>query len=144
MRTTTDEAPGGADPERRQMGRKHVLAVNDEPEFLDVVRQLLQDERYNVTTTNYVPRTFDLIAALAPDLLVVDLVVGRRAGWALLERLHAEAATRGIPVVVTSTDPRLLDRAQADAARYGAHPVLAKPLDVEALLAAIHRRIGFA
>ena len=96
--------PRGA--ERRQMGRKHVFAVNDSPAVLDVVRQLLLDEAYNVTTTNYVPRTFEQIAGLAPDLLVLDLAISQRAGWDLLERLHAEAATRAIPVLVTATDHR--------------------------------------
>lgn len=131
-------------PERQQMARKHVFAVNGAPEFLNLVRELLQDETYNVTTTNYVPETFALIAAAAPDLLVVDLVVGRRADWDLLERLHAEAATRGLPVIVTSTDRELLDRAQADVARYGEHQVIVKPFDLEVLLEAIRQHIGRA
>ena len=120
MRNQGGTGPGvSPGAERRQMGRKHVFVVNGSPAFLDVVRELLQDERYNVTTTNYVPHTFDQIASLAPDLLLVDLATGRRAGWELLERLHAEAATRRVPVLVTSTDPHLLVEAEATAARYG-------------------------
>ena len=106
-------AGGARSPEHRQMGRKHIFAINDSPAFLDVVRQLLQDEDCNVTTTNYVPRTYEQIAALAPDLLLLDLAIGQRAGWGLLEHLHAEAATRAIPVLVTSTDPHLLAEAEA-------------------------------
>jgi two-component system, OmpR family, response regulator MprA len=130
--------------EREQMGRKHVVVVNDAPEVLQLVRRLLQDERYNVTTTNYVPQTFEQIGALAPDLILVDLAAGRRGGWDLLERLHAGAATRGIPVIVTSTDRQLLDRARGDAARAGADGVLMRPFDLEELLDAIQQRIGFA
>jgi hypothetical protein len=76
---------GGTDPgvprgaERRQMVRKHGFVVNGSPAFLDVVRELLQDERCNVTTTNYVPHAFDQIASLAPDRLLVDLATGRPA-----------------------------------------------------------------
>ncbi|HEX2348902.1 MAG TPA: hypothetical protein VHI51_10765, partial [Ktedonobacterales bacterium] len=55
--------------ETRQGQRQHIFAVNHDPEFLDVMRMLLQDERYNVTTTNYVPRTWEQIAALQPSLL---------------------------------------------------------------------------
>ena len=141
---------GGTDPgvprgaERRQMGRKHVFAVNGSPAFLDVVRQLLQDERYNVTTTNYVPHTFDQIASLAPDLLLVDLATGRRAGWELLERLHAAAATRRVPVLITSTDPHLLAEAEATAARYGGDRFLVKPFDLDVLLEAVRELIGGA
>ncbi len=105
---------GMGDDERRQMGRKHIFVVNGAPEFLNFVRELLQEEDYNVTTTNYVPRTFDQIEALGPDLLLIDLKVGKRAGWDLLEEIQASAITQGIPVVVTSTDPRLLERAEAE------------------------------
>jgi two-component system, OmpR family, alkaline phosphatase synthesis response regulator PhoP len=145
MRSQSGTDPGvrrGA--ERRQMKRKHVFAVNGSPAFLNVVRELLQDERYNVTTTNYVPHTFDQIAALEPDLLLVDLATGRRAGWDLLERLHAAAATRGVPVLITSTDPHLLVEAEALAARYGGDRFMVKPFDLDVLLAAVQTLIGSA
>lgn len=130
--------------EARQMGRKHVFVVNGAPEFLGLMRELLQDEAFNVTTTNYIPETFDGIAALTPDLVVIDLVVGQQAGWELLEHLHDAVATRGLPVIITSTDPRLLDRARADPARYGAHRTFVKPFNVDELLVLIHEMIGSA
>src|SRR5215208_6732833 len=119
------------------MERKHIFAVNSAPEFLDFVRELLQDEQFNVTTTNYVPRTYDQIAALQPDLLVIDLVVGIQAGWDLLERVQVEVLTRGIPVVVTSTDPGLLARAEAERKRFGGDRYIVKPLDLDTLLDAV-------
>ena len=56
-----------------QMARKHIFVVNGSAEFLDIMRDLLQEEQYNVTTTNFVPRTFEQIEALRPDLLMIDL-----------------------------------------------------------------------
>ena len=126
------------------MERKHVFVVNSAPEFLDLVRELLQDEHYNVTTTNFVPRTFDQIEALGPDLLLIDLKVGQRAGWDLLEEIQANAVTKGIPVVVTSTDPRLLERAEAEQSKYGGKVRLVKPFDLDDLLAAVRNLIGGA
>ncbi len=136
------ETIAAADAESRRMDRKHVFVVNGEPDFLDIMRDLLQGERYNVTTTNFVPRTFDQIAALRPDLLIVDLAVGERAGWELLERLQAEALTRGVPVVVTSTERRLLERAEADGRRYGGQRFVVKPMDLDVVLRAIEDLIG--
>ena len=52
--------------ETTQMARQHIFAVNGSPDFLDLLRELLQDERYNVTTTNFVPATFAQIDALQP------------------------------------------------------------------------------
>jgi chemosensory pili system protein ChpA (sensor histidine kinase/response regulator) len=133
---------GAEQAERAQRGRKHVFAVNGSSDFLNVVRELLEEERYNVTTTNFVPATFDQIAAARPDLVVVDLAFGREAGWDLLERLEADALTRGVPVLVVSTDPRLLERAATQQARYGADRYLAKPLDLDALLDGVAALVG--
>ena len=72
--------------DRSQERRKHVFAINGSPEFLNVVRELFQEEGYNVTTTNFVPNSFAQIEALHPDALIVDIVIGQEAGWELLER----------------------------------------------------------
>jgi CheY-like chemotaxis protein len=129
---------------RGQQARKHVLAINGSAEFLNVVRELFQDERYNVTTTNFVPHSFAQIAALQPDALIVDVAVGESAGWNLLERLHDAAATTGIPVLVLSTSPQLLEKAREQSERYGNHRYLDKPFDVDALLEHIRQMIGVA
>ena len=142
------EEPAPAEPaeptERERTQRQHIFVVNGDPDFLNIVRALLQDERYNVTTTNFVARTFDQVAALQPALLVVDLVVGERVGWDLLDQLQEAAGTHDIPVIVTSTDPRLLDRARANQQRYGGQRFVDKPLDLDALLATIEELIGEA
>jgi len=126
------------------MERRHVLAVNGDADFLDLVRELLQDEQYNVTTTNYVERTHDVITALAPDLVILDLVYGQPAGWDLLAELAEAAATRDIPVLVTSTNRDLLAEAVADPARYGTVRDLVKPFDIDVLLATVRELIGGA
>jgi CheY-like chemotaxis protein len=130
--------------EQEQGQRKHILGVNGHPPFLELLREILQDERFNVTTTNHVPKTFDQIAALQPDLVIVDLVVHQLAGWALLDRLHHDCVTRGIPLLLTSTDPKLLSHAEEEAERYGEHRVLACPFDIAELLRAINDLIGTA
>jgi DNA-binding response OmpR family regulator len=130
------------DAEVRQMDRQHIFVVNGSPDFLNLLRELLQEERYNVTTTNFVPRTFDQIQALGPDLLMVDLVVGEQAGWDLLDRMQAEALTRGVPVIVFSTLPALLDQARALDTPGGTRRFLAKPFDIAELLALVAELIG--
>ena len=127
-----------------QEARKHIFALNGSPDFLNIVRELFQEEDYNVTTTNFVPTSFEQIVAAQPDVLIVDVAVGERAGWELLEQLHVGAATTGIPVLVLSTSPRLLETAREQAERYGNHHYLAKPFDLDALLTSIREMIGEA
>jgi CheY-like chemotaxis protein len=127
-----------------QTRRPHVFAINTSPEFLNIVRELFQEEGYHVTTTNFAPTSFAQIEALQPDALIIDIAIGQEAGWELLEQLGADADTAGIPALVLSTDPRLLARAEAQASRYGHHRYLAKPLDLEAMLTHIKEMIGDA
>ena len=128
--------------EQAQMDRQHIFVVNGEPAFLSLLRELFQEECYNVTTTNFVPRTIDQVLALAPDLLMIDLVVGERAGWDLLDRLQEEALTRGVPVIVFSTLPALLDQARRLETPGGRRRYLEKPFDIESLLALVAELIG--
>ena len=130
--------------DRNQVPRRHVFAINTSPEFLNVVRELFQEEGYHVTTTNFAPNSFAQIEALHPDALIVDIAIGQEAGWELLEQLDADADTAGIPVLVVSTASRLLAHAEAHAARYGSHRFLEKPLDLEAMLRTIQEMIGEA
>jgi DNA-binding response OmpR family regulator len=136
----TNGQPG----DRTQEGRKHIFVINGAPEFLNLMRDIFQDQRFNVTTTNFVPNSFDQIAALQPDALVVDIVLGQQAGWELLERLHAGVVTTGIPVIIVSTSPHLLEEAREQAARFGAHRYLVKPFDLDDLLSAVEEMIGKA
>ena len=130
--------------DRSREQRKHVFAIDGSPDFLNLIRDLFQGEGYNVTTTNYVPTSFEQIETAHPDALIIDVVIGQEAGWALLEQLQGDADTAGIPVLVVSTDPRLLKRAQEQAALYGTHRYLEKPFDVDALLTTIKEMIGDA
>jgi twitching motility two-component system response regulator PilH len=127
-----------------QEARKHIFVINGAPEFLNLMRDIFQDQRFNVTTTNFVPNSFAQIAALQPDALIVDIVVGQKAGWDLLERLHDGVTTTGIPVVVVSTSSRLLDEAREQAGRFGTHRYLVKPFDLDALMSMVEEMIGEA
>ena len=128
--------------EREQMDRQHILMVNQSPAFLDFVRVALGEARYNVTTTNAVPLTFDLIAAARPALIIVDLAITEQSGWDLLVRLHTEATTATIPVIITATDDRLLAHAQHFPYLFGGETKLVVPFTVAALHQAVDALIG--
>ena len=131
--------------DRQRTPRKHVFTVNSSPDFLLIVRELLEDEGYTVTTSDFEPNVFTRIVMRQPDVLTVDVAVGETAGWELLERLLVEPATTDIPVLVTSTSPELLEQAREQAARYGTNPsFLTKPMDLDELLRTIRDMIGDA
>ena len=59
-------------------------------------------------------------------------------------RLHGEAATTGIPVIVVSTSPQLLERAREQADRFGTHRYLGKPFDLGEMLDMVRDLVGEA
>ena len=132
----------GARATPEQMQRQHIFVVNGSADFLDVVRELLQDEHYNVTTTNFVPRTFKQVETAQPSLLIIDLIHGEMAGWDLLAELRQEAATREIPVILVSTSKQLLEKAEEERVISGGDRYFLKPFSLDALLQAIQELIG--
>jgi CheY-like chemotaxis protein len=126
--------------DHRGTPRKHLFVVNRSPDFLLIARDLFEEEGYGVTTNEFAPTVFARIIMRHPDALIVDLAPGDPAPWDLLERLHAEGEATDIPILVTSTSPRLLEQARAE---YGArHSCLAKPMDLGTLLGAVREMIG--
>jgi CheY-like chemotaxis protein len=129
--------------DRRHTPRKHVFAVNSSPNFLLIVRELLEGEGYAVTTSEFEPNVFTRIVMRQPDALIVDVAVGESEGWELLERLRADPTTTGIPTLVTSTSPEFLEQAHEHADRYGTNrSILTKPMDLDELLRTLREMIG--
>jgi CheY-like chemotaxis protein len=129
--------------DRQRTPRKHVFAVNSSPDFLLIVRDLLEGEGYAVTTNDFTPNVFTQIVMRQPDALIIDIAPGESTGWDLLRRLHTEAATTGIPVLVTSTSSALLEQAHEQAAWYGTkRSFLTKPMDLDHLLATIREMVS--
>jgi DNA-binding response OmpR family regulator len=102
-----------------------VLIVDDDPAVLELVADLLAGEGFAVS------RAGDGVEALAaaererPDLVVSDVWMPRLDGLGLAERLRG----LGVPVVLMSA---VLERPPA-----GGLPFVAKPFDLDALLAAV-------
>jgi CheY-like chemotaxis protein len=129
----------------RRTRRKHVFAVNSSPDFLLIVRELFEEEGYAVTASTFESNVFTQIVMRQPDALLIDVAPGKSAGWDLLRRLHTEAATTKIPVLVTSTNPALLEQAREQEAWYGTEGLfLTKPMDLGELLRTIRVMIGDA
>ena len=123
--------------------RKRVFAVNNSPDFLLIVRELLEAEGYAVTTSDFEPNVFTQIVMRQPDALVIDVSPGKSEGWDLLRRLHTEPVSTDTPVLVTSTSPALLEQAREEAAEYGTNrSFLTKPMDLDELLATLREMIG--
>ncbi|MDR2188837.1 MAG: two-component system response regulator [Azonexus sp.] len=82
-----------------------ILIVDDTPENLSVLGELLQRD-YRVRAANSGRRAIQIANSQPrPDLILLDVMMPEMDGFAVLEKLHNEAATRDIPVIfVTAMD----------------------------------------
>jgi DNA-binding response OmpR family regulator len=120
-------------------GRK-ILIVEDDVDIRSLIDHRLRSAGYATAWAG------DAIAALArarresPDAIVLDLGLPGGDGFVVMERLRSMAPVSHIPVVVlTARDPSTSrDRALAA----GAAAFLEKPIDADALLAAIREAAG--
>ena len=120
-----------------------VLVLNDAPEVLAALRDVLEGEGYAVSTRLVaVDRTE--VARVAPDLIVLDLMFGREtAGMRLLAELREDPATTRVPVVLCSAADDAVRRLTA---RHlgGRVRLVLKPLDVDKLLDEVDQALAWA
>ena len=107
-----------------------VLVVDDDPDILDAIRDVVEAEGYRVAQARHGAEALDRVAEERPDVVLLDLMMPVMDGVAFAEALRARPAWAGIPVVVISAvgDP---ERARAVRAR----AYLPKPFGVDDLLA---------
>jgi CheY-like chemotaxis protein len=116
-----------------------IAIIDDDPAFLDLMQDLLGvGEGYEVFTSPNWVGSFDFVSRVEPDLVILDLMLGRdQAGWAVLELLRSDPATRRLPVIMCSAAAPALDwRAQRMCDVSGV-AFVSKPFDVDDLLQTI-------
>jgi len=115
----------------------HVLAVDDDPDALRLLKEILEAVGATVTTATSSRAALEIIATDRPDVLVADLGMPLMDGFELIQQLRASevAAARDIPAAALTAYARSEDRARALKGGFEMH--LAKPIDPAELIAAV-------
>jgi CheY-like chemotaxis protein len=117
-----------------------VTVVNDNPEFLDLVRDILEDDRYETTTIDGDrPDALEAIRASRPHLLMIDLRMGSDGlhGWEVAQRVRAQPEFDGLPVLICSADALALAALEDDLQSDQHVASLVKPFSIDDLIGAI-------
>ncbi len=114
--------------------KKRVLVVDDDQELVESVRTALSTRGYEVLVASDGAEALARIERDRPDLMVLDLVMPRRSGFTVLERMR-RTAMRSTPVIMmTGTDEQ---RHRDAAALRGVSVFLSKPFAIEELLSEV-------
>ena len=125
------------------MGGVSVLAVDDEPDALALVSEVLQSAGARVTTAASAAEALKILDANVPDVVVADLGMPQVDGFQFIDRVrrHHNARVRELPAAALTAYARSEDRMKALRAGFQIH--LAKPIDPAELvttIAALARR----
>jgi PAS domain S-box-containing protein len=139
--SVTDE--GAAEPlPATALAGVHVLLVEDEADAREIVVAILQHHGAVVNTARTAAEALTALDGMladgsAPDVIISDIGLPDEDGYRLMEQLARRPGTRGgrVPVVALTAYGRPQDRKRALAAGFRLH--LVKPVEPQALAAAI-------
>jgi CheY-like chemotaxis protein len=117
--------------------RPHVLVIDDMPAILELMRDLLEGEGFQVSTESDSPSDADEIKALSPSLIILDYFrPGRTTSWSPLQTLKRDPHTCAIPIVLCTAAARDVEALAFEIAAMDVTVVL-KPFDIDELLAVV-------
>jgi two-component system, OmpR family, response regulator VicR len=87
------------------MMAKKILMADDDPDVVDVVSILLEDEGYQMVTAKDGAEALEKIESENPDLIILDLLMPRVDGFAVIKKLRDPENERWsrIPVVILTS-----------------------------------------
>jgi CheY-like chemotaxis protein len=114
-----------------------ILVVDDDADIRDSLREVLEDEGYDVACVANGREALDYLrsASPAPCVILLDLMMPVMDGWQFRREQKADSAIADIPLIVitaTGNRPVLIDAAE----------LVLKPLELMRLFEAVERYCG--
>jgi PAS domain S-box-containing protein len=115
----------------------HVLAVDDDPDALVLLRAVLEAVGASVTSATSGRAALEIVEADRPDVLIADIGMPSMDGFGLIHQLRAsdDAAIRDLPAAALTAYARTEDRTKVLENGFEMH--LAKPIDPAELISAV-------
>ena len=113
-------------------GRK-ILVVDDNLEFVDLVRRLLESKDFQVSIAADGKAAVEKVLSDTPELVLLDLILPDFPGEEILKRI--KEIDKGVAIIVVTGFGG--EQVAVDLMRRGAIDFLSKPIENEVLLAAV-------
>jgi two-component system chemotaxis response regulator CheY len=115
-----------------------VLVVEDDESIRNVITDVLEDHNIRVVVAANGSEALRLLDRVKPNAMVLDLLMPVMHGWEFMESYADKTNGKPIPIVVVSVNPAL----PRSYTRFGVCNVVAKPFDIDQLLAAVEEALG--
>lgn len=137
MNAPTDQQPASApQPDDSKPSCPKVLLVDDDPEIVETVSYALDAAGYEVVVARDGNQGLALAERENPDLMILDMMMPKRSGFLVLEKLRRELDLPLPVVMITGNEG---SRHQAYAELLGVSEYIRKPFAMDHLLDAVAR-----
>jgi two-component system cell cycle response regulator DivK len=116
---------------------KRILVVEDQADNLQILRDLLTSEGYQILEAEDGEQGVTAAAAERPDLILMDIQLPLLDGYEATRRIKADPALRAIPIIAVTSYALSGDEAKARAA--GCDDFVPKPFSPRQLMAMIRK-----
>src|SRR5258708_2442018 len=121
-------------------GTPGLLIVDDTPDTLQLLSDVLEDEGYHIRALNDSEKVIETVRGDPPDLILLDINMPGLNGYEVCERLKKDSKLKDIPVLFLSA---LTDTmAQVRAFQAGGVDYVTKPFRVEELRARVRTHVA--
>jgi len=130
----------GPAPARTEPGQQPVvLVVDDVPENVHELLEALKDE-YRILVANSGHKALEMVQGpIAPDLILLDIVMPGLDGYEVCRRLKATPTGRGIPVIFVTVADAAENKLRGFSV--GAADYIAKPFDIDEVRARVRTHL---
>ena len=122
------------------MSEKKILLVDDDPDFVDAVKVVVEEGGYEVAVAYGGQEGLDLVPEFKPDLIVLDVMMPEVNGHDVCQKLKGNPETAEIPVILlTAVASRVAHSGYThrDMLESPAEDYISKPVEPEVLLGRI-------
>jgi len=117
-----------------------ILLVDDSPDILETMCELLESEGAQVTTANGGARGIELAEQTPFDVIVSDIGMPEIDGHKMMTSIRAKGVNSNTPSIALTGYGTLRDVEKAKSAGFTLH--LRKPIDLQALIDAVTRAVN--
>lgn len=122
------------------MAAEPVLLVDDQPMNLELARELLEMDGYDVRTASDADEALGILAGgFRPRLILMDIQLPGMDGLELTRRLRADPAWRGIAIIALTAYAMVGDEQRALAA--GCDGYIAKPINTRSFSSSVREAL---
>jgi DNA-binding response OmpR family regulator len=118
---------------------KRILLVDDDAEIIESLRLALEAQSYEVLVARDGNQGLALIERENPDLIILDMMMPKRSGFLVLERLKRLGEKKHRIIMITANEG---NRHKAYAEMLGVDDYVRKPFPMDRLIQSVQRLLG--